>query len=168
MPLFFFPCRDQREMANRERGKKRAKRGEKSRENGNRTRNAQRNTAHGAKISSYKPDKRHARTRTPPTARTTRKRPKKGNGQNTHGSPPREHGRSDHGRSATERGRRNLSASSRAYAPTRGETVGAQKKTSPESKVCSVYFVSAVFASGILGELPLNPSEEIPAKVFAK
>ena len=58
---------------------KRAKKGEKSRENGNGTRNAQRNTAHGAKTSPYKPDKRHAHTNTLPTAQTPRKSPKKCN-----------------------------------------------------------------------------------------
>lgn len=143
MPLFFFPCRDQRERANRERGKKRAlqavfsfwgciylsptakraKNGEKSRENGNRTRNAQRNTAHGAKISPYKPIKHHTPPTTPPTARTTRKRPKKGDRENAHGTPTaagQERPRERAARIATERGRRTLSASPRAYAHTRG------------------------------------------------
>ena len=107
LAAFLFPLpRSTAQGANRERGKKRpssgfflfggshisptakrAKRGEKSRENGNRTLNAQRNTRHGSKISPYKPDKRHARTNTPPTARTPRKRPKKGNTRNAHETP---------------------------------------------------------------------------------
>jgi hypothetical protein len=66
---------------------KRAKRGEKSRENGNGTRNAQRNTAHGRKISPYKPDRAKAPPTTPPTAQTPRKRPKKGNREKARETP---------------------------------------------------------------------------------
>jgi hypothetical protein len=64
---------------------KRAKRSKKSRENGNRTHNAQRNTAHGRKISPYKPEKAQAPPTTPPTAKTPRKRPKNGIRGKAHG-----------------------------------------------------------------------------------
>ena len=124
LPLFFFPCRDQRsERANRKRAKndlqavffflwyliypptaKRSKMGEKSSDNGKRTRDAQRNTAHVAKISPYKPDNAQATPTTPPTARTPRKRPKKGNGGKDRGRPRNERPppRSEQSGSATD------------------------------------------------------------------
>lgn len=137
MPLFFFPCRIHGAKGKPREGQKtpfkrlfafrgyshisptaeRAKRGEKSRENDNSTHNAQRNTRHGSKITAQERTKSRDRTKTPPTAQTPRKRPKKGN----RGKPtkrPRRQGGSDHGH-----GRRNLSASPRAYAPTREKTV---------------------------------------------